>query len=71
MKIIVMTNGWVLLGELKKNVLTKARVVRRWGTNEGIGELRNGKLKDTVLDELPDTKINKKNIIFEFEVEGF
>lgn len=32
-------------------LMTNARCIRRWGTTKGLGELRSGPTKETVLDD--------------------
>jgi hypothetical protein len=54
-KIVVLDRGWVLVGEYGRDgdrcVMTKASIVRRWGTSQGLGELaQRGPLPQTVLD---------------------
>lgn len=54
-KIVILQRGWVMVGKLERNqsecVLRHAAVVRRWGTTEGLGQLRNGPLSNTQLDK--------------------
>lgn len=58
-RIVVLQRGWVAVGEYSKtsddeHVLTKASIVRRWGTSKGLGELaEKGPLPNTVLDSVP------------------
>lgn len=56
-KIVVITSGWVVLGEVvqaKSDSVTRiedASVIRVWGTTEGIGEIAlKGPTPSTVLD---------------------
>jgi len=55
-RIVVLTNGWVFVGEYhheagKPAFLTAASCVRKWGTTAGLGELAlNGPTSLTVLD---------------------
>jgi hypothetical protein len=55
-KIVVLQRSWVLIGRLERDgdkcKLHNAKVIRRWGTSKGLGELAlEGKKKDTILDE--------------------
>lgn len=54
-KIVVLQRGWVLIGKFEKDgthcTLSSASVIRNWGTTKGLGELSNGKQKDTKLDK--------------------
>ena len=68
MKIVVLTNGWVLVGKLDGDMLTDASVIRRWGTSKGLGELANyGPLKETILDRLGTVVIERSNVLFEID----
>ena len=54
-KILVLQRGWVAIGRYAKDgaehVLTDASVVRRWGTQKGLGQLaQSGPTSSTVLD---------------------
>jgi hypothetical protein len=56
--ILVLQRGWVLVGKYRKDgvydTLTEGKVVRRWGTTQGLGEIaKNGPLETTVLDPMP------------------
>ena len=53
-RIVVLQRGWVVVGEYEEHgdrfVIKRAKNIRRWGTTQGLGELVNGPLPDTVLD---------------------
>ena len=55
-RIVVLQRGWVVVGEYSREGMecrvSRASVIRRWGTSKGLGELRNGPLLDTVLDPI-------------------
>ncbi len=63
--ILVLWYGWVVVGEWdkKEKKVKGAQCIRRWGTSKGLGELRNGPLKETVLDDLGDIEIPQKPLI--------
>jgi hypothetical protein len=66
-KIVVLTNGWVLIGELQADAQTleKASVVRNWGTTKGLGEIAlNGPTSSTVLDKCGTVKLNTAAVLF-------
>lgn len=71
-RILVMTNGWVLVGKFDadKQLLEDAKTIRRWGTSRGLGELKNGPLAQTKLDPLGDIAINNVQVLFSLEVGG-
>lgn len=53
--ICVLPRGWVLVGNLEGTCLKSAKVIRRWGTTKGLGELAaSGPTRETVLDDLGD-----------------
>lgn len=53
--IIVLDQGFVYAGECyftaKWLTIIDAKNIRRWGTKNGLGELRNGPTADTLLDD--------------------
>ena len=70
--ILVLWYGWVLVGEWDKKAKTlkSAQCIRRWGTTTGLGELRNGPLSGTVLEDLGDVLIPQKPLIV-IEAKGW
>jgi hypothetical protein len=62
-KIVVLQRGWVCVGRFSKDgdqcKLEDAYIIRNWGTQQGLGELRNGPLKDTVLDYAGTVSFNE------------
>lgn len=56
-KIVVMDRGFVVVGMVLKHPelafhwrISPSRTVRRWGTTNGLAELANGPLANTILD---------------------
>ncbi len=54
-RIVVLQRGWVAVGNYTRQndevTLENARIIRRWGTTKGLGELaESGPTKNTVLD---------------------
>ena len=53
-RIVVLQRGWVVVGHFTSSGemcrLDNAAVIRTWGTTHGLGELREGPTKSTVLD---------------------
>jgi hypothetical protein len=53
-RIVILQRGWVAVGRFSKSgsdcVLEKASVIRKWGTEKGLGELISGPLSNTILD---------------------
>ena len=54
LRIVVLQRGWVVVGVYRRDgdeiTITDASVIRRWGTNRGLGQLANGPTDSTVLD---------------------
>ena len=60
MRIVVLTYGWVLVGEYEAGdqevIIRNASVIRRWGTTAGLGQLAaDGPQPETVLDSCGGT----------------
>ena len=53
-RIVVLQRGWVVVGYWSENgddvQISHARVIRKWGTSKGLGELVDGPTSNTVLD---------------------
>jgi hypothetical protein len=63
-KIVIAQRGWVFVGKFSEEgesvVLNDAKIVRRWGTNKGLGQLaQEGKQPNTVLDEAGTVRVHK------------
>ena len=68
-KIIVLIQGWVVVGQLEQDgdwyLLINGSVIRRWGTTMGLGELAmKGPLPETKLEPIGLTKFHKDKVIF-------
>jgi hypothetical protein len=54
-KIVILQRGWVVVGRYSREgdmcYLDNARVIRTWGTTEGIGQLVDGPTASTKLDK--------------------
>lgn len=62
----VLTNGFVVVIGAKDSF-----IIRRWGTTQGVGQLKDGPLPGTVKDSIPLPCIREANIIFSFTVTGW
>lgn len=76
-RIFTLTHGLVMYGEVAKTLedgtiaVNNSKIIRRWGTTKGIGELKGGALENTRLDGTgDDVHINPSHIIFSIPVEG-
>lgn len=71
-KIVVADRGYVYVGNVVDDgnftTITNAKNIRYWGTSEGLGELVNGPLSSTKLDEFGTVKIPNKAVIFYLDV---
>jgi hypothetical protein len=59
-RIVILQRGWNMVGRFTRNgsdcVLEDAKVIRRWGTKTGLGELAsNGPRTETKLDDCNGT----------------
>lgn len=68
-QIVVIESGWVfqsnrICEENGSFTLFDARCIRKWGTNAGLGELRSGPTKDTVLDLYGTVSVPKEKVLF-------
>jgi hypothetical protein len=55
-KIVILQRGWAMVGKLEKNgsecKLHNASVIRRWGTENGLGQIaKDGPTSETTLDK--------------------
>ena len=67
-QIVVLHRGWIVVGNVSekdsKTFIQNASVIRRWGTNAGLGELaEKGKLPKTILDKCGDVSLKTDNVI--------
>jgi hypothetical protein len=66
-QIVVLDRGFVYVGKVQIEDqfvrIQNARMIRRWGTTKGLGELIGGPTKDTVLDECGSVKAPIKSVI--------
>ena len=73
--IAVLDRGFVYVGECSFAgdwlTIDKAKNIRVWGTKNGLGELRDGPLKETVLDECGSVLVPRKAIIHLIPCKGF
>lgn len=67
-QIVVLQRGWVVVGNFSQNKteckVTDGFVVRRWGTEKGLGQLANeGPKENTTLDPIPETKFHELTVV--------
>lgn len=73
--IVVLDRGFVYVGDVCEKdgmlIITKAKNIRYWGTKNGLGELQNGPLKETKLDDVGIVKAPLRAVIHFILVKGF
>ena len=68
-KIFIVKLGWVLIGVEQSSIngivtITDASVIRRWGTERGLGQLAlAGPTKDTLLDPVGTVEVSEHSIL--------
>ncbi|MGL5005107.1 MAG: hypothetical protein ACRDAM_19370 [Casimicrobium sp.] len=72
-KIVVLDRGFVYVGRVKVDgdfvVISSAKNIRAWGTSKGLGELVNGPLANTRLDNVGTVRAPVRALIHLIEVE--
>lgn len=74
MKIVVLTNGFVLVCRTYDIIdghihMANVRCIRAWGTTEGLGQLASGPSPDTKLDAMiPVVAAPLHSLVFNFDV---
>lgn len=67
-RIVILQRGWVVVGYWYQDgpncTLTRAAVIRIWGTTKGLGEIAyDGPTPKTVLDKCPDIHFHELTVI--------
>lgn len=73
-RIVVLQRGWVVVGlvsqEGQELVITGAKVIRRWGTSKGLGELAGGPLTGTMLDDAGTVRAHVLGVVLMIDVDA-
>jgi hypothetical protein len=73
--IVVLDRGFVYVGDvtIRGDFLhvTKAKNIRYWGTSRGLGQLRNGPLSGTKLDDVGEIIAPMRALIHLVPCQGF
>jgi hypothetical protein len=73
--IVVLDRGFVYVGDVTEFVdrilIRNARNIRVWGTKQGLGELRNGPLPLTKLDDAGEVVAFKRAVMHFIKCKGF
>lgn len=75
MTILILQRGWVVIGEMERDgpyvTLRNAAVIRRWGTDKGIGQLAiEGPRPETILDRCPSVRAHELTIVMEIPCDA-
>ena len=66
-RIVIAQRGWVFVGRYSVDgdhvVLDQAKIVRKWGTTKGLGELAAGPLSSTVLDPAGRVELHQLAVV--------
>lgn len=72
-KIVVLDRGFVYVGHVSVDsdfvVIKNAKNIRQWGTTKGLGELVNGPLTNTKLDNVGTVRAPSRALISLIDVE--
>lgn len=73
--LVVVDRGFVYVGDVVIEPewvrILNARNIRIWGTKNGLGELRNGPLPNTKLDQCDQVLVARKALISLIPCKGF
>ncbi len=74
-RIVVLQRGWVVVGRWHEDgddiTLTDASTIRRWGTTKGLGELVDGPLADTILDQVGTVRAHRLGLVLTVDAAGW
>ena len=74
-QIVVLDKGFVYVGDVSMNnqyvLIQNAKNLRRWGTTEGLGQLRNGPLPETKIDQCGTILAPKHSLVHFIPCRGF
>lgn len=72
-RIVIAQRGWVFVGRYTQDgenvVVTAAKVVRKWGTTAGLGELCAGPKSSTILDPAGTVRLHTLAIVATFDAD--
>lgn len=71
--IVTLESGWVFTGyEQAPGIFTDAACIRRWGTQNGLGQLAlSGPTSNTTLDPCGTLKVSERKVIFRLDCPGW
>lgn len=72
-RIVIAQRGFVFCGYVRREeheiVVRHAKMLRRWGTTKGLGELADGPLRETVLDLAGTVRMHPLQVVATIDVE--
>jgi len=72
-QIVVLISGFVYVGTVTTDngwvTITNAKNIRKWGTSNGLGELVNGPMPSTILDDVGELRAPFHALIHMINVE--
>ncbi len=73
-RILVLQRGWVAVGNYSADgddvTLQNAKIVRRWGTTKGLGEIAaKGPTRETVLDDVGQVQVHRLGVVLAITCE--
>ena len=72
-RIAILQRGWVAVGRFWQDgsdcLLENASIIRKWGTEKGLGELRAGPLSNTILDSCGTLRFHELAIVATMDCE--
>lgn len=73
-QIVILQRGWVAVGDFSQDgsecKLSRAKIIRRWGTSKGLGELIDGPLKSTALDPAGTLRFHELTVVARLEARA-
>lgn len=74
-QIVVLDRGFIYVGTVFIDGdflrIENAKCIRKWGTKNGLGQLRNGPTSDTVLDDAGEVVAPMRALIHFISCKGF
>lgn len=72
-RIVILQRGFVVVGSVAREeneiVISRCSVIRQWGTTKGLGELRSGPTRKTVLDPIGVWRVHPLGIVGQVDVD--
>ena len=73
-KLVVLQRGWNVVGRYSVDgeqvTITDAKVIRRWGTSQGLGELVDGPTSGTVLDPAGTVRAHLLGVVLTIDADA-